>query len=247
MLQLLKRKRGRAGGETKRPIEVITFLPIFYQLKADWNKGAEVLRVFLMLKRSADTVGLEKVGVFSQQRPGIKSERNVRDSRRIATWLLVLASLLLSFIPSQKHSRISQYRLNILVPPISLIFQLLHLFVLSSLAPLPHPAAGLKASRAAIFKAYAKSAPQRGWMHEGAAEREMGRRQRGKKFWTMAACVRLPGTRLATIYVTSTTTVLIAPSLFHSHPLLLSSVQFLLKNPPEMTRSAISLERVKST
>lgn len=201
-----------------------------------------------MLKRSADTVVLEKVGVFfsatpwdkiREERKGFAKNRHLTFGPRVSPSLFyplaesILASLSTAstflsfrFLSSSSYSTFS-YSL-----PWS------HFLI---------PAAGLKASRAAIFKAYAKSAPQRGWMHEGETEREMGRRQRGKKFWTMAACVRLPGIRLATIYVTSTTRVLIVPSLFHSHPLLPSSVQFLQKNPLEMTRSVIFLECVKST
>lgn len=82
-----------------------------------------------------------------------------------------------------------------------------------------------KSSKAAIFKAYAKSAPtEGGWWGR---EREMGWREteikttttRKKTYRTMAACVRLPGIRLATIYVTSTTTVL-------SFYLFYSSIRF---------------------
>lgn len=94
-----------------------------------------------------------------QQRPGIKSKRNARAkgiSQRIATWLLgpLASPLFYSLVSSSTASTFLSLRF---LSHLLVIFRPLFF----PPPPPPHIAVTLKPCKAAIFKAYAKSAPKR--------------------------------------------------------------------------------------
>lgn len=84
---------------------------------------------------------------------------------------------------------------------------------LSSMCSLSLCGHSQRKSQAVIFKVYAKSAES---SHSRWKGKERSEREIKKSDWTMVACVRLPGIRLATIYATSRT--IRPPSVSLLHP-----------------------------